>query len=167
MLVGGIWVVIQLTGREPRGQHGQASINEILLTGDSRQTSLEGLAAQLDSARRENAQMRADMARLEGQMSKTIAGVRAAFERELAGDRNRTEAQRARERQRLDRELAGLQGELGDLAADGSPAPRSVDPADPAPAPGPSTAADQDQERTAPAAPRTPQRRCGPTRTAR
>ena len=109
-LLGGLWVVIHFTGPAPRGQRGGPTVGEILLTGDSRQTSLEGLAAQLDSARRENATLRADMARLEDQMGRTIDSVRTALERELQSDRSRSEAERARETQRLQRELKGLQG---------------------------------------------------------
>ena len=109
-LLGGLWVVIHFTGPAPRGQRGEQTVGEILLTGDSRQTSLEGLAAQLDSARRENATLRADMARLEEQMGRTIDSVRTALERELQSDRSRSEAERARETQRLQRELKGLQG---------------------------------------------------------
>ena len=109
-LLGGLWVVIHFTGPAPRGSRGEQTVGEILLTGDSRQTSLEGLAAQLDSARRENAGLRADMARLEDQMGRTIDSVRMALERELQSDRSRSEAERARETQRLQRELKGLQG---------------------------------------------------------
>ena len=109
-LLGGLWAVIHFTGPGPRGPRGQPSVGEILLTGDSRQTSLEGLAAQLDSARRENAGLRADMARLEDQMGRTIDSVRTALERELQSDRSRSEAERARATQRLQRELKGLQG---------------------------------------------------------
>lgn len=109
-LLGGLWVVIHFTAPAPRGQRGAPTVGEILLTGDSRQTSLEGLAAQLDSARRENAGLRADMARLEEQMGRTIDSVRMALERELQSDRSRSEAERARETQRLQRELKGLQG---------------------------------------------------------
>ena len=109
-LLGGLWVVIHFTAPPPRGQRGAPTVGEILLTGDSRQTSLEGLAAQLDSARRENAGLRADMARLEDQMGRTIDSVRTALERELQSDRSRSEAERNRETQRLQRELKGLQG---------------------------------------------------------
>ena len=109
-LLGGLWAVIQFTGPAPRGQRGGPTVGEILLTGDSRQTSLEGLAAQLDSARRENAGLRADMARLEDQMGRTIDSVRTALERELQSDRSRSEAERNRETQRLQRELKGLPG---------------------------------------------------------
>ena len=77
-LLGGLWAVIQFTGPAPRGQRGEQTVGEILLTGDSRQTSLEGLAAQLDTARGENAQLRQDVARLEGQIGKALEGVRQA-----------------------------------------------------------------------------------------
>ena len=116
-LLGGLWVVIHLTAPEPRGQRGEQTVGEILFTGDSRQTSLEGLAAQLDSARRENTSLRADMARLEGQMGRTIDSVRTALERELQSDRSRSQAERARETQRLQRELKGLQGGTSDTTA--------------------------------------------------
>ena len=146
VLVGGIWVVIQLTARDPRRHGDPGSMQEILLTGDSRQTSLEGLSAQLDTTRRENDRLRQDVARLEGQIAKTIEGVRGAFERELQSDRSRNEGERNRERQRLDREFGRLQGSLGQLGSDrkdadpttdlaGFPPPPGRDPADSTPPP--------------------------------
>jgi hypothetical protein len=148
-LVGGIWVVIQLTARDQRRHGDPGTMQEILLTGDSRQTSLEGLSAQLDTTRRENDRLRQDVARLEGQIAKTIEGVRGAFERELQSDRSRNEGERDRERQRLDREFGRLQGQLGsdhkdadqttDLA--GFPPPPGRDPADSTPPPRRKTAA--------------------------
>ena len=44
-LLGGLWVVIHFTGPAPRGQRGEQTVGEILLTGDSRQTSLEALSS--------------------------------------------------------------------------------------------------------------------------
>ena len=120
--------MIQLTARDPRRSGDPGSMQEILLTGDSRQTSLEGLSAQLDTTRRDHERLRQDLARLEGQMAKTIEGVRGAFERELSSDRGRDEAERNRERQRLDREFGRLQGSLGQLG--GGDAAESSQPAD-------------------------------------
>ena len=105
-LIGGLWVVIQLTSPAPRGGRGSPSLAEIKLTGETRATSLEGLAAQLDTARGENAQLRQDMARLEAQMGKAIEGVRGSLERQLASNQNRSAAE-------LERELDGLQSAIG------------------------------------------------------
>ena len=96
-LIGGLWVVIQLTSPAPRGGRGSPSLAEIKLTGETRATSLEGLAAQLDTARGENAQLRQDVARLEGQIGKALEGVRGAFERQLASSQNRSAAELERE----------------------------------------------------------------------
>ena len=112
-LIGGLWLVIQLTSPAPRGGRGSPSLAEIKLTGETRATSLEGLAAQLDTARGENAQLRQDVARLEGQIGKALEGVRHAFERQLASSQNRSAAELERERSRLARELEGLQGAVG------------------------------------------------------
>ena len=113
VLIGGLWLVIQLTSPAPRGGRGSPSLAEIKLTGETRATSLEGLAAQLDTARGENAQLRQDVARLEGQIGKALEGVRGAFERQLASSQNRSAAELERERSRLARELEGLQGAVG------------------------------------------------------
>ena len=112
VLIGGLWLVIQLTSPAPRGGRGSPSLAEIKLTGETRATSLEGLAAQLDTARGENAQLRQDVARLEGQIGKALEGVRQAFERQLASSQNRSAAELERERSRLARELEGLQGAI-------------------------------------------------------
>ena len=112
-LIGGLWVVIQLTSPAPRGGRGSPSLAEIKLTGETRATSLEGLAAQLDTARGENAQLRQDMARLEAQMGKAIEGVRGSLERQLASTQNRSAAELERERRQLARELEGLQSAIG------------------------------------------------------
>jgi hypothetical protein len=112
VLIGGLWLVIQLTSPPPRSGRGSPSLAEIKLTGETRATSLEGLAAQLDTARGENAQLRQDVARLEAQIGKALEGVRSAFERQLASNQNRSEAELARERNRLARELEGLQGAI-------------------------------------------------------
>ena len=111
-LIGGLWLVIQLTSPAPRGGRGSPSLAEIKLTGETRATSLEGLAAQLDTARGENAQLRQDVARLEGQIGKALEGVRGAFERQLASSQNRSAAELERERSRLAGELEGLQGAI-------------------------------------------------------
>ena len=112
-LIGGLWVVIQLTSPAPRGGRGSPSLAEIKLTGETRATSLEGLAAQLDTARGENAQLRQDMARLEAQMGKAIEGVRGSLERQLTSNQNRSAAELERERRQLARELDGLQSAIG------------------------------------------------------
>lgn len=112
VLVGGLWVVIQLTSPAPRSGRGSPSLAEIKLTGETRATSLEGLAAQLDTARGENAQLRQDLAHLEAQMGKALEGVRQAFERQLASNQSRSAAEIERERSRLARELAGLQSAI-------------------------------------------------------
>ena len=134
VLVGGIWVVIQLTARDPRRSGDPGSMQEILLTGDSRQTSLEGLSAQLDTTRRDNERLRQDLARLEGQMAKTIEGVRGAFERELSSDRSRDEARaqpRAATARPRVRPPAGLTRPARQRPPGCRPANRSPDPAAP------------------------------------
>jgi len=130
VLVGGLWVVIQLTAPAPRGGRGSPSLAEIKLTGETRATSLEGLAAQLDTARGENVQLRQDVARLEAQMGKALEGVRQAFERQLTSNQNRSAAELERERSRLARELEGLQG-----AIDGGRATPSRRAGEPRPGP--------------------------------
>ena len=118
LFVGSVYLVMRMTGQGSTSRKSEASISEILISGDARQTSLEGLSAQLDQARQENEQLRSSIGRLASQMSKTIEGVRSTFQRELNGDRNRSDAERQREQQRLDREFSRLQSQLG---ADGAP----------------------------------------------
>jgi hypothetical protein len=115
VLVGGIWVVVELTGREQRPRRTEATIEEILLTGGKRQASLEGLAAQLDRARGENERLRGEVDRVRQDLARTVASIEGRFERELASDRGRSEAERQREQARLNREFGDLEDRMGDL----------------------------------------------------
>ena len=139
VLVGGAYGLIRLTGHDRSERSREAPIKDILLTADPRQTSLEGLSAQLDRTREETKQLKDDLGRLAGQMAKTIEGVRDAFQRELAGDRNRSDADRQRDRQKLDQQLGRLQQQVDggtpaaadtgeDVAGDQPPGP-ATDPA--------------------------------------
>ena len=136
-LVGVIWLGFYLTSPPPRGGRGIPSQTEIKLTAETRATSLEGLAAQLDTARGENAQLREDLARLEAQMGKALEGVRQAFERQITSNQNHSAAEQERERSRLARELAGLQG-----AIDSSHTTQPRRTTEPALGPGPQDGAD-------------------------
>ena len=112
VLVGSAYGAIRLTGHDRSERSREAPIKDILLTADPRQTSLEGLSAQLDQAREESRALKDNLSRLEGQMVKTIAGVRAVFQRELEGDRSRSDAERQRDQQKLDNQLGRLQQQI-------------------------------------------------------
>ena len=66
VLVGGAYGLIRLTGHDRAERSREAPIKDILLTTDPRQTSLEGLSAQLDKTREETKQLKDDLGRLAG-----------------------------------------------------------------------------------------------------
>jgi type IV secretory pathway VirB10-like protein len=127
-LIGIIYLFDLLGGGGRQGTTTSSeTINSILFDRDTRQPTIDGLAAQVDAARQETLSLREQVARLNGSLRTMLGTLEAQLRRDIETDRTRSSQERQRELDRLGRQFQSLEQQMaqgaGDLAGQVPPPP--------------------------------------------
>lgn len=153
-LAGVMGLIALISGDEPVARRSASEkIQSIITNSDTRQPTIESLAAQLDKARAENEALAGKMDRMELTFADTLRAVEMRLREEINADRSRTDLERNRDLTALHQEFDTLQKRMGSTPPEArdKPAPQAP-PAKKEPAPASAATPPDDRQSALPAA---------------
>lgn len=127
-LAGVMGLIALISGDEPVARRSASEkIQSIITNSDTRQPTIESLAAQLDKARAENEALAGKMDRMELTFADTLRAVEMRLREEINADRSRTDLERNRDLTALHQEFDTLQKRMGSTPPEArdKPAPQA------------------------------------------